>query len=97
MTDLMRLTHLFAHIKQHGHLRKPSSCRMGGIWSSDIYDYGPYMAQLCDDGSTQAVINGAFQAWSTYGRDVEYGRGSDANGLLVMYMTVMELDPEAVF
>jgi hypothetical protein len=61
---------------------------MGGIWSADIYDLGNNMAQLCDDGSTQVVVTGAFRAWSTYGRAVEYGLGSDTSGLAAMYNDV---------
>ena len=88
MTDLQRLYAIFTYIRENGMLRKPPEHRLGGIWSADIYDLGSHVAQLCDDGSTQAVINGEFRAWSTYGREVEYGRGSDASGLEAMYVEI---------
>ena len=92
MTDLQRIYAIYNHIRVNGTLCAKLPGSMGGIWSADTYTLGPYTAQLCDDGSTQAVSHGDFRAWSTYGREVEYWRGSDAAGLGAMYLEIFGAD-----
>ena len=92
MNDLQKLQAIYNHIRDNGTLCAKLPGSMGGIWGADTYDLGPFTAQLCDDGSTQAVRHGDFLAWSTYGREVEYRSGCDATGLDTMYQQVFAED-----
>jgi hypothetical protein len=84
-THLEQLRQLWQYIRDHG-VKRQVQPGMGGIWSADTWDYIGFMAQQADDGVTLSIgdVAGVI-GWSTYGRDVEYWSGRDADDLAAMY------------